>query len=647
MQSTFIYSLYNRASWRWTALILALIISGIDQWFLAESIDQLNSWTDDVFKLMNFQYLMLAMGIWLAFYGAGQKEIRNRSFILFLASSLLILYWTPLGFDLTDEGRRMSFAYYFMDNYEFHLVDFKFGSHFISYLWLHLVSLPSVIWMRIGFLLSKTFLILILYKILEKYVPIRFAFIASIVGALLTVTYADQVLDYNNLPALIVALSLLTIEEGFLSHSFRRNSLFILSGTLITLAILSKLPVLFILPLLTIYILVRPRKNIAGTTKYHLIGFFLLGFIASYTLFLGLLKYNDQAGVYFSKIYSVVIEPFFMGVKNEAADKLSRHGHDPSSLKSQYIDHSILVATHAWKYSLALLPLFVFWKNEKRWFINLLWAVFVGFVAVNFDISNWMPEFLAISICLWVLALRSALSSMAHTQLILLQIGLTIVLFIGTNNGFLNIFISGGIAFLFVSSIATMLHFGRLHRIGIIGLLMLIAFFAWSTKSHTIYRNLDQPYLTTAFQSPELSGIYATQPRVLLMDSTLTAMKEAINYDKEATMLDVNTVPGFNYLLQVKQSSLLFWKLNDMSKPEKVALLQSDVAPKYLVFSKINTRLRYWPNLKQVAYTPNDSAAFTFFDNYLHRSNPAFKPIYANKAFELWEKKDVNGEACQ
>lgn len=622
----------------WFAIGSSIVVAAIDQWLFYKSVNELHIWTADLPPLMVFQFLVLSSGLFIAIRTISSESTRSHTIRLILASSLLFAFWLPLGFDITDEGRRMSYSYFFMDSYRYHLVNFKFGSHLTTYLWLHLISIPSVLWMRVGFLFCKVAYVVVIFKILKQYFNARHAFLGVLIGAIVSIIFVDQVLDYNNIPSLFVLISVLCIEKASQQHRNVQRAMLIFAGVLLTFGVLSKFPVVSTLPILLIYIV---YKNIAATAnlKLRFIGLFFSGFISTFLVFIIILWANDLVGVYFKKVHTVIIEPFLFGVKNEAVSKLAEHGHDPASIGSKYLSQINHVLDRLWIYLLGFLPVVLLWNSNQKWKVHTAWLISAIVIILSFEPDNWVIEFISITLILYTVAIKASVNKIQKFTVLPLSLFLIIGLFIGTNNGLINLYMTGGLALLISVSVSAISYFGRNHIIGVSFVALLIAFLGWNTKSNTIYRNLDRPYLTSAFQSSAMRGLYSTQNRVALMDTTVESFNQAIQQDSNASLLCVNTVPGFNYLLGIKHSDYLFWRLGGSSRTEKLREFNAKTKPKYLIIANIDARLRYWPSYSNHPYSPNDSADFSFYKSYLQSDTSPYIELYSNQGFELWSKK--------
>jgi len=196
---------------------------------------------------------------------------------------LLIFFITSLqGFDVTD------FGYHFTNQYlvlqypisTVHINPMYMLSDFAGGIWLHSISVPNVMWGKLGGSILLSFCALISYSILENYFPKRDVFLYVFVCALFLTLYPLTLIDYYTFPALLTIIFLWLFNKLLLTskNSPEFGIYAFLQGFLFIAIILARFPLVLLaitLPLTGCYywITKRPFDGLIRGLKFAVSGF--------------------------------------------------------------------------------------------------------------------------------------------------------------------------------------------------------------------------------------------------------------------------------------------------------------------------------------------------------------------------------------
>lgn len=539
---------------------------------------------------------------------------------VFTAVALLALFWLPLGFDVTDEGRRLSIAYFLFSSEGLSFVDFKFGSSLLNYVWLHLIPMPSLLWSRLGFVLIQAGIAATSFHLLSQHFSRRLVFVMIIAASAMSLTYVVQSINYNNAPILFALAGFALLFSGNKSTSAT-----FLSGVLLATAALSKITLLALAPAAVAYIFIKD-----GINKTILLS---TGILLVATLFVGFLSSLGQLDSYGTLVSEFIVEPFVGG--EVESKNLEVHKHDPDTLSRLYSKNFNYLLERTWPVAIAIILLLIMVASGNYW----LWVLSViGIVAYwnsVFSDDFYYYHYLGVLLVSMLLGSINGLKQ-KHLPILGASIILALISFAGSNTGVRNIITSGAVI-LPLGFGLSMLSTGRLKRTGLVtASIIAIAVFIISLnyKGEAIYRDAPRSELTSNFTSAPLLGLFSTESRVTVTDELLAFCKDQ---NLEGTMLCINTIPMFNYLIDMSPKSIFYWRLPNRSVDEKMEFFNSAESPEFILTSKVNVRNRAWPNVSE-ASNEADEIYLNFYQEMLIAPDSPYEKIFENQAFALYKK---------
>ena len=192
-----------------------------------------------------------------------------------------------------------------------------------------------------------------------------------------------------------------------------------------------------------------------------------------------------------------------------------------------------------------------------------------------------------------------------------------------------------GIGLIAALTLAIVGNSGDYSKYAVPGFVVVICVFLWQKKSDTVYRDLEPARLTHPFQSSGLHGIFSTDKRVQLLDSTLARFRPIIAVQPDPTMIAANSIPGMNFLLNASQGKRLFWRWRGGFSVHQRELSDSNIQD-FILLSKFNPRLRYWPNFNKPACDPRDCDSYNYYLEILESETSDFTLVAENEGFLLY-----------
>jgi len=575
-------------------LIAILVHLPFQQTFSWDNLAVIGLYTYQI--MLTFIILILVANILVRMANKPLSKLAGWS--VFSIAFLYLLYWIPLGFDVTDEGSRMTHSWFMFKGLWERYINFKFGSHFINGLWLHILDTPLLIWGRIGYSLVKALTICFAYLILRRYFKDVFLFVAVIVALLVSCIYGAQVINYNNLPVFIVLIAIYCLSIGMTEpvNNTKGKLCFIISGFTLVLSVATRFPfvTLLVMPLiyffLHYFIVDKDRSSLIQRLKLT-----YLGILCGLAL-VGLVLYStDSLGSYINRVYDVLIRRFLFA-QDEA---LILSQHDKVYITNLYMEELWKLLYLAGVYiSVFIVTVLLSFRSGKvlRWLIYILYLVFLFyFVSLHIDRCYGI---ISINFALIILYLILGNGIKKYLFILFWPTILLLFSFVGSANGVRNMISSGGIVLSFAASLVLIRNLNlqyksfqfKFHWIALLVILP-VSFHSIKFKKEHIYRDMNKKYLNTMFQSKQLFGIFSNSKRVAVVDSLLYQADKLIIPNKHSVMC-VNMLPMMVYL--TNPSSYKGWKFIDPEQKRK-ELMQND-APDFIIISHKNTRDRYWPN---------------------------------------------------
>lgn len=611
--------------------LVALIVSCLCVTLLTDFASEL---TLPLMLLRAYQCLVLSASVWmvLSIFNAPADGPSYPTTRLFLGISLLLLFWTPLGYDVTDAGTRAAKSFFLFDSYWPRFVGMKTGSSLVNAFWLHLIPVPSLVWARLGYIAVEAGMCVLTYKTLRLRFNTKAALLAAFLACFVSTTYVYKAIHYTNFPVLMTMVGIFFL----LASDSKRPLPIVLSGAAMAFAGFAKFPLIALLPLALLYFFIAGIRNRNLESVIRPMLYFIGGYTALWLAVSAWLFSMDALSTYLGHLQSNFVDPFFL---DKDASGLKRHYHDPSSLKSIYWDNLLRTGLHTIVALAFTIPVAIGIFLRRSWIVWLSSAIAVtGAILLTKD-SYWAYSIIAALLCLHGLQLAFSLQ---HPNFSWLYWGgaLMLVSFLGSNVGIRNIIISGG-ASLYIGSLWASLYEQSQKETALstwrpLALVLTLSAcgIVFHLKNHFIYRDRPISELTAPLQGSAF-GIFTHPERAKVVNPLLDALTRL---DKREQLMCVNLHSMHNYLSGLGPGSQFYWKLAGQTEQEKNAYFHSAAAPCYLLLATVNTRDWAWPETKKHCID-DDLPYYEYYAAMLQDSVGPYRMIYTNKAFELYEKK--------
>jgi len=534
-------------------------------------------------------------------------------YVLFLVTFSMFFLLSFQGFDVTDWGFHFTNQY---QMFEYPLSSIHINPMYIlsdaaGGLWLHLLGTPNIFWGVLGGAVLFSLCALVVASILENYFPKREVFFCVLICTIFSTAYFSQYINYFTFPALLTLIffwifnKLLSVSGNsreFALYAFILGFLFIL----IVLSRFTLIAMVLLLPLLALYYrwTERPFDGFVRGVRYAFIGAIISTGLAACILF-----QIDIQGVYIDIIHQQLLH-------SATGSEVYTSGHSMSTLFRSYI----------LEYIQTLIGVFIFiggiftisWLKQKinqHWIvISLVLATISGLIlslipqipVINFILSYGLPRvFIGIVILFIAIFLYFHERSDKNLALLLIVSGVIMIINpLGSNTGI----IKSTHAFWLVLPLSILC----MNRLGkqtenkfvqttsalIPTILLLLFILGIFFQGGNVYR--DDPNrlnLTTPFQSPQLIGTYSTAERVQVTDELISVIERET--EPGDCVLMVNHMPMFYYLTGTRpalgQPWLFLYSEEKIMELEEKRAEAGEIMPKLFVYSKVNTRDRYWP----------------------------------------------------
>ncbi|MEQ9186395.1 MAG: glycosyltransferase family 39 protein [Cryomorphaceae bacterium] len=585
--------------------------------------------------LRSYQCFVLSASLWmlLSIFNAPAEGPSYPITRLILSISLLLLFWTPLGYDVTDAGTRAAKSFFLFDSYWPRFVGMKTGSSLVNAFWLHLFPAPSLIWARLGYIAVETGMCVLTYKSLRLRFDSKAALLAAFMACFVSTTYVYKAIHYTNFP---VMMTMVGIYFLLASDSKKPLPIF-LSGAAMAFAGFAKFPLIALLPLALLYFFIVGLRNGKLKSAIRPMLHFIVGYAALWIAVGTWLFSMDALNTYLGHLQSNFVDPFFL---DKDASRLKRHYHDPSSLKSIYWDNLLRTGLHTIVALAFTLPVAIGIYLKRSWIVWISCAIAAtGAILLTKD-SYWAYSIIAALLCLHGLQLAF---SLRHPNFSWMYWGgaLMLVSFLGSNVGIRNIIISGGASLYMGSLFASLFERSQTDtalstwRPLALALTLSTCFIVFHLKNHFIYRDRPISELTAPLRGSAF-GIFTHPQRADVVNPLLDALSRL---DKSEKLMCVNLHSMHNYLSGLGPGSQFYWKLAGQTEHEKNAYFHSTEAPRYLLLATVNTRDWAWPDTEKHCID-DDLPYYEYYATMLQDPSGPYRVLYANKAFELYEKKE-------
>jgi hypothetical protein len=273
-----------------------------------------------------------------------------------------------------------------------------------------------------------------------------------------------------------------------------------------------------------------------------------------------------------------------------------------------------------------------------------MFTYFIYSVAKNGDSEHWEYIAMTFGFTFLFVHLIDKKSNKQLKMIIILSVLIFILSFLGSNNGFITGFQSGGMLMLLSVSVLicddinlehsslVMLHSFKYLKYVFFGFLMLVII--WK-KPDDVHRERPRNELKMPFSSAHLKGIFSSSPRVSSIDSLLIAYDyiKKKNKKEELSTLAINSNPLFYFLVETKPYLANPW-LTSIKEFENKLLKKSE--PEIFIFSIQNPRNLSWPMSNSTPCDGPDSLDYKYFMSWVLKNN--YMSAYKNKMFQIYAK---------
>lgn len=547
----------------------------------------------------------------------------------------------PLGYDVTDEGRRLSISAYLFHGDLFN-IDFKFGTHAVYSLWLKSIGFPSLLWSRLGFALLQAGIASLCYSIVRQVTSDRNAMLGSVIAGFTILVYVVQTVNYNNFPVFVLLTSALLITKA--EQEDNVNFKHFLAGVVFMCAIVSRFPLALMLPLGLLYFFIDGfvHKNWLDALKKSLI--YYSGVLIALALFLFFTYQIGDLDAYLEAINQKVIGQV---TGDNAPEHLKTHFHDADSLLETYQRNLLdLLALTGWYLGVFLVVKIITVRTNAitTSIPTLAMLIFWFFMTSG---RNWGESILSLSIVLFVANFQAIRKSKQLFPYIFWALCIAIFCFLGSNMGIRNIVMSGGISFLL--SLCVALGFDidsdskkpSLAFYTSLAAALFLSLEVWHLKRGFIYRDAPEHELTAMFDSGPLLGILTQPERMKRVKELQAFFIENSGDPRYQNTLCANTIPMYYYELSIPPKTNFYWKMTTLSAEEKDAFFQSDDAPSSIIIALVNVRDVRWP-VVDIPCHHSDQEYYDYYDQMLSDPSSPYELQFQNDAFGVYTLKKLN-----
>ena len=573
-------------------------------------------------------------------------------YTLALSLFLFQLIWIFQGLGSYDVGyhlvHQMSAANLEVSN---SLPSLFFLTDLVGGMWLSLINVPSLVWVRIGAILLFSLNALLSYKIVTVYFDRKKVFWAVFATTLFITSLSHSLIEYFTFPSLLLTIALLLfnqlINQQVGSRTFRVYSF--LLGFIVIPIVLAKFTLIIILiaPVL-VWSYYRIAKKDLSELKTAA-SFILMGTTASVLVF----------GLFYQSIgfLDVYIESLKTQLSASAmgdTTKIAGMGHSMSSmLKRYFIEYvNVILLTGIASICLYIISLLSHRWGKRAANLALIALATFGFfsVALSWDASvsttYFIVNYTGILIRLLIgLTLLTTIIFFLYDKgqsknlclLSLLSLFVLLITSFGSNNGLFKsiygMWLALPLMFLINDHLKEKLENSKLKSIFslntvVILLVILISVCLHFTNSYSGIPNRFR--LNTPFKYKYLNYIYVDNDRVETVDETLKQINELT--EKNDRILMVRVFPQFYYLTETRplfdlhQSEYIFADSLSAAKVHNRSVAESKY-PKLFVYSKKRPKF---------LGRGQDRLAEYFRDKYINQLG--YETVWENATYAITKK---------
>jgi hypothetical protein len=556
---------------------------------------------------------------------------------VYLMTAIMLAFVFNKGFDLTDEGWQLSKSWFFFKGGFSENADLIWGSSFVCGLWLHLQEIPTLLWARLGFLITFPLLPLTVFLILKQFYSEKTAFFSVIFSFLFFfrnfIVY--YTINYYWLPVLASLLSLLYFVKYDRSKSLKH---IILSAVFAGVSVHLKFTYLTVLPLFGLYLIFfantvskKDKANFfalyyAAMTITLAVGFVLLFFSGGAD---GLISENPRLSI------AAMFSAFFSG--NSVNSRLD---YSFSSLSIKYLLEFKTVMIHT------AVPLLLFSGSgyffKSRRITSYFSGAVVCFLLIIYKIQIGHNHLLLISIFSALWAFSFFTEKPAKRDFMLLSAGFAyifIISFTGSGMGLYAGLISTGLigfsALVFCRILSSKPALFNPAPV-LIAVLGFILYLQITNKSY-YYRDAESGRLTVPFNTPELTGIYSFKERVSSVDGFFEAAAGLIAKEDKTF---ISGMPALYYLLD--QRPFVSETYETILSLDQVKSEITEGEPNVFILPIQSPRGNFWPlernkDLWQKDnYEVNSMGYYRFYYQYM--ADNKFSRLFQNDMFAIFKR---------
>ena len=551
-----------------------------------------------------------------------KNEIKFEIAWFLLSYISFALYWLPQGLDVTDEGRIPLIAKHLNNSPLNNYVLLRYGSIYFSYLWNSIVDFEYLIWSRIGYVFSTSITGITIFLFLKPKFNNNYLTISLITGMVAFSILPIYTINYNVMPIMFLALAVYFNHKSSGSPILNQSIAFLT----LALAVLCKFSTIIFIPIYIINLFFF-YKNIKASRKQILIGLFI-GISFFVILFLGSIELLNLEGQFISNLIHTSTDHASKPNSSTSADShniflLLKFYWDDLNYVTPYIHSSALLLTVS-----VVISLFV---------PNFLRFALYGFLVYYFIYDTKLSEFfwngiLGILITVTTISTYFTIRLKKYRIALFWAISFLFGTFIGSNNGLVNIFLTGGVIMIIPVALGIIEEqsinaFGKSLRLNKISFCILFTLFFIGLFWHKniVYRELPRTQLTNSFKSEKLIGLFSNSNRVKEIDNYLEFIETHLS--KNETILQVNTIPMISFLSD-KTANVVADCCGWLS------ITPSEIEYEYVLLNTKNSRNSNWP----IVDNPCDKNEIPKYNQYLDFLSSEYSIIYQGEALVLYKK---------
>jgi len=538
---------------------------------------------------------------------SGHNQAQVYAILTFISVFTYCILWIWQGFDITDEGYNLTLQWLRAVGYnlDYGQDSTRWLSTLAAGLWLKITGSLGLIGARFGWAITVSITALLAYNILKNIIDAPKAYLGVISVAIISNYHGTMVINYNAFPSLLLVASIWSLLNAhFNCKSTRRQLVWsAFSGFFISLSIMSRLPLILILPLpfVPYFIqLVVEKKSNKNTLKLSFVSF--LFSIGTVLLCISYLYYIGQL--------DSLIDSF------KAISGGSKSAYSSQSLIKVTLNsllNSVYIGT-----IFIFISLFFFFLLDKLFtntnilnFIFLFGILFLiifpsllRFNLYQYVIPGTTLYFIIFSLIFYFIKRSESYCYLKEITYLTLAITYSISIFLGSGNGILNI--KHGLwlifpLFLFVtqnnllnllnkeSSKTSLKNYASLTLFALVFAGAIIRFYNPYRDSFNRFQ------LTAPLHHPNLQYVYTTVDRAASVNELLEQINKITTPGE--SILAYNNIPMIHYLTRTIPFLDNPWP--DILSPEDIIektnrAKTTDNYPRVVIRTITNTRNRFW-----------------------------------------------------